>query len=157
VAGKLGTLIKALHGGNEELGERLAHGICRIGFLSPSSLALRRSREEADFTPAIPKTDLEALSRTEDEFFQRMRRRLSLKRIGAWLDHRGGKERFLVPAELIQDEDSFIRFVYALLYGDSRKNFDYAVEEEAASREPVTSAGYSVPDIRFRKKHEPGS
>jgi hypothetical protein len=157
VAGKLGTVIKALHEGDEELGESLAHGIYRIGFLSPSSLVFRRPREEADFTPALSKTDLEALSRTEEEFFQRMRRRLSLKRVGAWLDDQGGKERILAPAELIQDEDSFIRFVYALLYGDSRKNFAYAVEEETPPREPVTSAGYSVPDIRFRKKHEPGS
>ncbi|MDR0400904.1 MAG: DUF5716 family protein, partial [Treponema sp.] len=157
VAGKLGTVIKALHGGDEELAEVLAHGIYRIAFLSPSSLVFRRSREEADFTPALSKADLEALARTEEEFFQRMRRRLSLKRIGDWLDDQGGKERVLAPAELIQDGDSFIRFVYALLYGDSRKNFDYAVEEESPPREPVTSAGYSVPDIRLRKKHEPGS
>jgi hypothetical protein len=157
VAGKLGTVIKALHGGNEELRDRLAHGIRRIAFLSPSSLAFRRPREEGDFTPVVSKADLEALSRREDEFFQRMRRRLSLKRVGAWLDAQGGKDRLLAPAELIQDEDSFIRFVYALLYGDSRKNFDYMVEEEAPPREPVTSAGYSVPDILFRKKHEPGS
>jgi hypothetical protein len=157
VAGKLGMVIKALHGGNGELGERLAHGIRRIAFLSPSSLAFRRSREEGDFVPAVSKADLEALSRTEEEFFQRMRRRLSLKRVGAWLDEQGGRERPLAPAELIRDEDSFIRFVYALLYGDSRKNFDYAVEEETASREAATSAGYSVPDIRFRKKHASGS
>jgi hypothetical protein len=157
VAGKLGTVIKALYGGNGELRDRLAHGICRVTFLSPSSLAFRRPREEGDFSPVVSKADLEALSRTEDEFFRRMRRRLSLKRVGVWLDAQGGKDRLLGPEELIRDGDSFIRFVYALLYGDSRKNFDYAVEEEAPPREPVSSAGYSVPDIRFRKKDEPGS
>jgi hypothetical protein len=157
VAGKLGRVIKAIHGGDGELGERLAHGICRITFLSPSSLAFRRPREEGDFTPAVSKADLEALSRTEEEFFQRMRRRLSLKRIGGWLDDQGGEKRLLGPGDLIRDEDSFIRFVYALLYGDSRENFDYAVEEGSLPGEPVTSAAYTVPDIRFRKKNEPGS
>jgi hypothetical protein len=157
VAGKLGTVIKALYGGDEELRERLAHGLYRMTFLSPSSLAFRRLREEGDFIPALSKADLEALSRTEDEFFRRMGRRLSLKRVTAWLDGQGGGKRLLSPEGLIRDEDSFIRFVYALLYGDSRKNFDYAVEEKAAPGEPVTSAGYSVPGIRFRKKHEPGS
>jgi hypothetical protein len=93
-----------------------------------------------------------------------MQRRLSLNRINAWLDEQGGRDKVLLPAELIQDEDSFIRFVYALLYGDSRKSFDYAVEEPEDNEKessPVTAAGYVVPDIHLRKKHgvthEPGT
>jgi hypothetical protein len=91
----------------------------------------------------------------EAEFLERMRRRLSIKTIMTWLDEQGGLERkALFPAELIQDEDSFIRFVYALLYGDSRSSFDYAVEEDPPEDRSTTAAGYVIPDIRFRRKKE---
>jgi hypothetical protein len=156
VAGKLGNVIKALYSGDENLREHLAHRIHRIRFLSPSTLQLRRQREEGDFTAPVPKADMEALDKNEAEFFERMKRRLSLKRISSWLDEQGGKERILLPEELISDEDSFIRFVYALLYGDSRNSFDYRVEEneanDPASGGSVTAAGYVVPDIRLRNQ-----
>jgi hypothetical protein len=154
VAGKLGNLIKALHGGDEELRERLAHRLHRITFLSPATLQLRRQREEADFAAPVSRMDAQALEQTEAAFLKRMHLRLSLKRINAWLDEQGGKERILFPAELIKYEDSFIRFVYALLYGDSRNSFDYRIEEdeEELSGGSVTAAGYVVPDIRLRKK-----
>ncbi len=81
-----------------------------------------------------------------------MKKRLSIKRINAWLDEHGGKEKILIPEELISGEDSYIRFIYALLYG-ARDNFSYTVEEddkeEAGS---VKAADYVVPDIRFRKR-----
>jgi hypothetical protein len=191
VAGKLGLIIKAIYGGNDGLRRHFAHSIYRVAFLSPSSLFLRRQRDEGDFATVPSKADLEALAKTEAEFFERMRRRLSLKRINAWLDEQGGKNRVLIPAELIGDGDSYIRFVYALLYGDSRKSFDYAVEEHGeaggelaagsgsdadidsdggpgsgidSDAEPrtgsktvtagasVSVSGFSVPDIRLRRK-----
>jgi hypothetical protein len=133
VAGKLGLIIKAIYGGNDSLRRHFAHSIYHVGFLSPSSLSLRRQRDEGDFAAVPSKADLEALDKREAEFFERMRRRLSLKRINAWLDEHGGKNRVLVPAELIRDGNSYIRFVYALLYGDSRKSFDYAVEEQGTA------------------------
>jgi hypothetical protein len=158
IAGKLGILIKALFGGNEELRKRLAHRLYRVSFLSPASLSFPRRRDEGDFAAAPLKADLEALAKTEADFFERMRRRLSLKRINAWLDEQGGRDKVLLPAEIIQDEDSFIRFVYALLYGDSRKSFDYFIEEDDGEQiPPVTAAGYVVPDIHLRRKHEPGT
>jgi hypothetical protein len=162
VAGKLGNLIKELHGGNENLQESLAHRIHRLGFLSPATLQLRRTREEGDFAAPVLKADLEALDIREAEFFERMRKHLSLSRINTWLDERGGKERVLSPADLISDEDSYIRFVYALLYGDSRSNFDYQVEDDDSNavNNSVAAAGFVVPDIRFRRgagKNEPGS
>jgi hypothetical protein len=100
--------------------------------------------------------DLEALAQTEKEFLERMKKRLSIKRINAWLDEQGGKERILIPEELITGEDSYIRFIYALLYGDSRNDFGYTVEEndeENADSGSVKAADYVVPDIRFRKKN----
>ena len=151
VAGKLGMVIKALHSGNNELRRRLAHGLYRIQFLSPSSLALRRPRDEGDFNTTPSTADMEALNKIEAELFDRIKQQLSTKRIIAWLDEQGGTERILFPAELIKDEDSYIRFVYSLLYGDSRNNFAYTVEEQDV--ETVISAGYVVPGIRLRKKN----
>ena len=159
VAGKLGLLIKALHSGDDELRRRLAHGLHRIQFLSPSSLALRRPRDEGDFSNPPALADVEALDESEAEFLERMRRRLSLNKINTWLDEQGGKDRILIPAELIKGTDSYIRFVYSLLYGDSRNNFGYTIEESPSDENEqdagtVSSAGYVVPDIRLRRKHE---
>ena len=158
VTGKLGILIKALHGGNNELRRRFAHGLHRIQFLSPSSLALRRPRDEGNFINPLAKNDLQALDKTEKEFFKRMEKRLSTKKINEWLDEQGGTQRILFPKEIIKDENSYIRFVYSLLYGDSRNNFGYAIEEthseEKAEREieTVSAAGFIVPDVRLRRK-----
>ncbi|MCL2318500.1 MAG: DUF5716 family protein, partial [Treponema sp.] len=127
VAGKIGTLIKAIYRNKGGVPLHVAHGLYRIGFLSPTSLSLRRPRDEGDFASAPSKADLEALGQSEEEFLERMRRRLSIKRIGAWLDEQGGADRVLIPKELITGEDSYVRFVYALLYGDSRNNFGYDI------------------------------
>jgi hypothetical protein len=156
VAGKLGMLIKALYSGDGELRARLAHGLYRIGFLAPSSLSLRRPRDEGDFAAPVSRADVAALSEVEASFFARIRihHQHSPTAIKAWLDERGGLERnTLFPAELIQDEDTFIRFVYALLYGDSRLSFDYAVEDPPEAKS-TAAAGYVIPDIRFRRKRE---
>jgi hypothetical protein len=154
VAGKIGQLIKAIYGGNEEVQSSIAHGIHRIRFLSPSSLTLFQKRAEGDFNTAPSKADIESLNQNEKDFFERMKKRLSIKRINSWLDEQGGKDRILIPKELITGEDSYIRFIYALLYGDSRNNFGYTIEEgdEEADTGSVKAADYVVPDIRFRKR-----
>ena len=129
-------------------------------FLSPSSLALYQKREEGNFNAVPSKADLEALDQVQKDFFNRLQKRLSIKKINAWLDEQGGNNRILIPSELITGEDSYIRFIYALLYGDSRKDFGYTVEEddeEMANAGSVKAAEYIVPDIRFRKaetRHE---
>jgi hypothetical protein len=155
VAGKIGLLIKAIHGGNEEVQSGIAHGLHRVRFVSPSSLALSQKRAEGDFIATPSKADVEALTKSEAEFLERMKKRLSIKRINAWLDTKGGQDRILIPEELITGEDSYIRFIYALLYGDSRSDFGYAIEEddeENADAGSVKAADYVVPDIRFRKR-----
>ena len=168
VAGKIGLLIKAIHDNDilygvpsdgspsdgapsngDKVRLNISHNIHRFVFLSPSTLAFRRLREEGDFSAAPSKTDFEALDKRENEFLEQMRQRLSLKKINVWLDEQGGKDRVLVPAELINDEASYIRFVYALLYGASRNNFGYRIEEDDEKAE-VRTANYVVPDVRFR-------
>jgi hypothetical protein len=165
VAGKIGLIIKSLYSGEEGLRDRFAHGLYRISFLSPSSLTLRRRREEGDFSSGSTPGDREALEKAEREFIERMRRRLSLVRIQDWLDGQGGRERPLASKDLVRDGDSFVHFIYALLYGDSRRNFEYLIEEELENENgknengekkypgrQVSSRGYVIPDIRFRRK-----
>jgi len=162
VAGKIGLLIKAIYNGNETVQSSIAHGLYRVRFLSPSSLTLFQKRDEGNFIAAPSKADIEALDQNEKDFFERMKKRLSVKRINTWLDEQGGKEKILIPEELITGEDSYIRFIYALLYG-ARDNFSYTVEETDEEKvSSVKAAEYIVPDIRFRKRlmeenHEPGS
>jgi len=154
IAGKIGQLIKAIYGGNEEVKSGIAHGIYRIRFLSPSSLVFPQRRAEGDFITVPSKADIEALAQVEADLLERMKRQLSIKRIKTWLDEQGGKEKILIPKELITGEDSYIRFIYALLYG-TRDNFSYTVEdtdEEKANNVSVKAADYVVPDIRFRKR-----
>ena len=161
VAGKIGLLIKTIYNaapGDDKVRSRITHWIHRIGFLSPSTLAFRQRREEADFTAVHTKADIEALEQNEKEFFERMKKRLSIKKINTWLDDQGGKEQVLIPEELITGEESYIRFIYAMLYGDSRDNFGYKIEEDEADANQVKAADYVVPGIKFRRKNsESGS
>jgi len=151
VMGKIGLLIKAIYSGNEEIQTYIRHGIHRTRFLSPSTLAFSQKREDGNFTSAPSKADIAALEKREMEFLERMRKQHSVRKIGRWLDEHGGTDRVILPSELIDGEDAYIRFVYALLYGDSRKDFDYDIEENGETA-TVKAADYAVPDIRFRRK-----
>jgi hypothetical protein len=159
VAGKIGMIIKAMYApeyknnGGEKLYNRLSHGLHRIQFLSPSTLTLRRSREEGDFTNQPAQADTKALDGVETEFLDRMKKRLSIKKISTWLDEQGGTNRILFPKELVKDETSYIHFIYSLLYGDSRNNFDYMIEE-TKNNDGVKADNYIVPDVRLRRKNE---
>ena len=156
VAGKIGIIIKALFAdnkhGNEKLRQSIAHGLFRIQFVSPSSLALYRPREEGVFVNPPSKADTDALDSVETEFRERMKKRLSIKKIGEWLDKQGGTKRILFPEEIIKGENSYIRFIYSLLYGDSRNDFTYSIEE--TEEEQTNVSGYIIPDIRLRRKSE---
>jgi hypothetical protein len=169
IAGKIGIIIKALYSKNkygsaskgacDELRQSIEHGLFRIHFISPTSLALHRPREENDFINPLNKADTEALEDAEIDFMSRMMKRLSIKKIGAWLDRQGGTERILFPGEIIKDEDSYIRFIYSLLYGDSRNDFCYSIEETESDETGVAihtsgESSYIVPDIRLRRKNE---
>jgi hypothetical protein len=81
----------------------------------------------------------------------RLLNQLGIKRVGAWLDEQGGRERLLASKDLVQDEASFIRFIYSVLYADSRQTFDYNIEEKS-EYESVDAAGYAVPDLLLRRK-----
>jgi hypothetical protein len=164
IAGKLGLLIKALYrqggdsaqGGGGESGEpwhRLAHRLHRVRAFARESLYHRSQREAAGFQRGPSPADREAMERAEAELFIRLKRQLGTGRVGEWLDQRGGRERLLSAGDLVQDESSFIRFIYSVLYADSRPAFTYDLEDNREGPgDPVKSGGYVVPDVLLRRK-----
>jgi hypothetical protein len=187
LAGKLAALVKEIYrqgkGVKGEAGElhlRLAHRLHRIRTFAPESLYRRYHREEADFNREVSPADKEAMERAEAELFIRLRKQLGVKRVGDWLDAQGGGERALSTRDLVRDESSFIRFIYSVLYADSRPAFRYEIEDtiggdqeagadsaQGASGVPAASAedaaphpagasvrtgGYVAPDVLLRKK-----
>jgi hypothetical protein len=177
LAGKLGVLIKELYRGNgsPQGGEdgdkapwhRLAHRLHRVRTFARESLYHRYRRGAASFSREPSPVDRNALEQAEAELLVRLRRQLGVGRVGEWLDAQGGKERLLAAADLVRDEGSFIRFVYSVLYADSRPAFDYDIEEfredpgspggasgegPAAGGASVRAGGYVVPDLRLRRK-----
>ncbi|MDR2133964.1 MAG: DUF5716 family protein [Treponema sp.] len=165
IAGKLGALIRELYRGNPskgaeddsgELWHKLAHRLHRVRTFARESLYHRYQREGAGFSREIPPADREAMEREEAELLVRLRRQLGVKRIGEWLDGQGGRERLLFAADLVKDENSFIRFVYSVLYADSRPAFGYSIEDRPPEGDPagasVRSGGYVVPDVTLRRK-----
>jgi hypothetical protein len=165
IAGKLGLLIKELYRGSAEEGEggsgepwrRLAHRLHRVRTLARESLYRRHQRGAAHFSRDLSPADREAMEQAEAELFIRLRRQLGVGRVGEWLDGQGGMERILSAGDLVKDEGSFIRFVYSVLYADSRPAFGYDIEDkrEGAGDPPglsVKTGGYVVPDVLLRRK-----
>ncbi|MDR1286853.1 MAG: DUF5716 family protein [Treponema sp.] len=168
LAGKLGVLAREIYregkaGEHGELHHRLAHRLHRVRAFAPESLYRRYQKEAADFSREISPADREAMERAEAELFIRLRRQLGIKRVGDWLDGRGGRERLLFAEDLVKDEPSFIRFVYSVLYADSRPAFGYGIEDNddndnntggnTENLSPsVRTGGYVVPDVVLRRK-----
>jgi hypothetical protein len=151
IAGKIGALVKEIHGGNKGLYGRLAHRLHRIRTFAPESLYRRQKKEAPDFNQATAPADREALERDQARFMDRLLNQLGTKRVSAWLDEHGGREKLLASKDLVYDEASFVRFIYSVLYADSRQSFDYNIEEKA-EYESIDAAGYGVPDLLLRKK-----
>jgi len=153
IAGKIGNIIKAIYAGDDELNENLTHSIYRVRYLSQAALSFRRERNDADFNTEVSGRESEAESRAvkgeEAALIKRVQNQPSMRKIALWLDGMGGRERILSAAELIKDEESFLNFIYALLYGDSRREFSYIIEDKDSR---IETDSYRVPDVRFRRK-----
>jgi hypothetical protein len=67
------------------------------------------------------------MDRAGTELFIRSHQ-LGIKRVGDWLDAQCGGERPLPTWDLVKDEASLIRFIYSVLYADSRSAFGYKIE-----------------------------
>ncbi|AEF82984.1 Wadjet anti-phage system protein JetA family protein [Leadbettera azotonutricia] len=151
IAGKIAALVKEIHVGNKGLYHRLAHRLHRIRAFAPESLYKRQKKEAPDFMQAVAPADRAALERDKELFMNRLLNQLGIKRISAWLDEHGGQERLLSSKDLVYDEASFVRFIYSVLYADSRQTFDYGIEDKP-EYESIDAAGYGVPDLLLRKK-----
>jgi hypothetical protein len=166
IAGKLGALAREIYNqgkdpaknrDSEELCRRLAHRIHRIRTFAPESLYRRYRREAAEFNRNVSPVDREAMERAERELLVRLQRQLGIRRVGEWLDGRGGRERVLSAQDLVGDESSFVHFIYSVLYADSRPAFGYDIEDRQgdggnSAGASVRSGGYVVPDVLLRRK-----
>jgi hypothetical protein len=155
LAGKLGSLVREIYAGRDADGglwHKLAHRLYGVRTVAPESLYRRYKRDtvnpQKSFRPVL---DAEARKKAEDELFRRLRQQLSPGKISAWLDELGGSERLLASKELIEDEHSFERFIYSVLYADSRpRSFSYKIEEDG--RKQLETETYAVPDLVLRRK-----
>jgi hypothetical protein len=154
LAGKLGSLIREIYAGRDAAGGlylRLPHRLYGVRAISPESLYRRYKRDTVkpgkDFRPEV---DAEGRKKAEEELFRRLRQQLSPGKISAWLDSLGGEKRLLTSKELIEDEHSFERFIYSVLYADSPRKFGYKIEE--AERKQLETEKYGVPDLVLRRK-----
>ncbi|GMO21932.1 MAG: hypothetical protein Ta2B_00820 [Termitinemataceae bacterium] len=166
IAGKLGQLVRDIYNSAETEGG-LRHHLHRIRTINLRSLFRRYKRETPEFTPfelvsGNEEWNRNSLDKAEAEFFARMQKQLSVKKIRDWLDAQGGGEKILCSRDLIKDEDSFIHFIYAVLYADARPFFEYELSEGRADadetesglseRNSVALAGFIVPDVHLRRK-----
>jgi hypothetical protein len=162
VVGKLAVLVRALYtsrrgefaagGGSTapSLSEGLAYHIYGIRGFAPESLYRRYKRETAPLKRQVFAVDEEALKKAENELLERLEKQLGMNKVSQWLDDRGGTGRILEAAELVQDEDSFVRFLYSILYADGRQNFSYRIEDD--SKPSLETQFFVVPDLRLRRK-----
>ncbi|MDR1625390.1 MAG: DUF5716 family protein [Spirochaetia bacterium] len=148
IAGKLTSLVRELYAYRGH--DRLCHRVHALRLFAPESLYRRYRRDAVEPKRAFFAEDKEAARRAEEDLLLRLERQLGPAKISGWLDGQGGRQRLLAAADLVRDENSFVRFVYSVLYADSRPRFTYHLEENPES--PVESAGYLVPDITLRRK-----
>ncbi|GHV83778.1 hypothetical protein AGMMS50212_11180 [Spirochaetia bacterium] len=154
IAGKLGQLVREIYK-NKKYGSDfdLLHHIHRIRTVSSESLYRRYRREAPDFKRADFASNKEDLDKTEAEFIERMKKQLSIKKIRGWLDAQGGNSRILSSHDLVKDADSFIHFIYTVLYADARPLFEYEIDDVACDAS-IALNGFVVPDLMLRRKHD---
>jgi hypothetical protein len=154
IAGKLGLLAKAFFSGDASAAD-FSHKLFRLRSLAKESLYRRYRHGEAEFA-APPPADKAALEAAEKEFIARMQKRLSLRKITEWLDEKGGADKVLFPEDLVAGDEGFVRFIYAVLYADSRSNFSYRLEENQSENDSNEKFAfiekYAVPRVSLRRK-----
>jgi hypothetical protein len=151
IAGKLMTLTREIINSENKTYEAFPHHLHRIKTYAHESLYRRYKHENPLFIQNKKAVNKEDLEKAENEFLERMRKQLNVKKILHWLDENGGTAKLLSANDLIHDESSFIHFVYSVLYADARPSFDYNIEENAQC-EKVIVAGFNVPDLLLRRK-----
>ncbi|MDR1862484.1 MAG: DUF5716 family protein, partial [Treponema sp.] len=154
LAGKLGSLVRELYADKSgRICRRLTHRLHGVRTLAPESLYRRYKRETVKpRRGTLAAMDKAAGQKAEEDLRRRLQQQLSPAKIALWLDDLGGTDRLLSSKELLGDEHSFERFIYSVLYADSRpRSFDYTIEEKDGRRQLETEE-YSAPDLALRRK-----
>jgi hypothetical protein len=156
IAGKIGILVREINSRKDSAAAAsFRHRLHRVKTVTKESLYRRYKHEAAEFIQKITPLDKEAMDNAENEFMERMRRQLNVKKICDWLDENGGNKKLLTPVDLIKDEGSFIHFIYTVLYADARPSFLYEIQDtDPENTDGISVSSYTVPDVILRRKDE---
>ena len=156
IAGKISTLVREIHRRKDTAAAAsFRHRLHRVKTVTKESLYRRYRHEAVEFIQKLTPLDKKAMDNAENEFMERMRRKLNVKKICDWLDENGGNEKLLTPADLIKNEESFIHFIYTVLYADARPSFLYEIQDtDPENKGSISVYPYTVPDVILRRKDE---
>ena len=80
-------------------------------------------------------------------------KQLSPPKIEQWLNSFGFHKEVLLPSDIITDSQSFIKYLYAVLYSESdSRRFPFTLEQNSTDR--IRFLHYDIPDIAFRRARE---
>jgi hypothetical protein len=149
VAGRITVLCQALatKALSAEQAELHLH---RLRWLGAESFYVRSQRSELTGSFQYrPLHDTNILEKEEAELLLRLRKQLGPAKIARWLDEQLGSRDFAWAHELAVDQPSFVRTLYATLYGENRANsFPYSVVWE---ENMVQAAGWEFRKHGYRR------
>jgi len=149
VAGRITVLCQALatKALSAEQAELHLH---RLRWLGAESFYVRSQRSELTGSFQYrPLHDTNILEKEEAELLLRLRKQLGPAKIARWLDEQLGSRDFAWAHELAVDQPSFVRTLYATLYGENRANsFPYSVVWE---EDMVQAAGWEFRKHGYRR------
>lgn len=153
ITGRLYQIIKELMV-RPHLKARFKHSIYGVRTFSSDSRYKRWNKEQHEilFERVSGFSDAE-LEAEHKKIQTRLDKQLSPLKIEDWLNSFGLNKEILLPSDIISDNQSFIKYLYAVLYSesDSRK-FPFTLEQKSAGR--IHFLHYDIPDIAFRRTLE---
>lgn len=149
VAGRITVLCQAL-ANKELLAEQVEQHLHRLRWLGPESFYVRSQRAEtAGAFQYRPLYDTKILEKEEAELRLRLQKQLGPAKIARWLNEQLGSRDFAWAHELALDQTSFVRTLYATLYGENRAaHFPFSVVWED---ELVHAAGWEFRKHGYRR------
>jgi hypothetical protein len=153
ITGRLYQIIKELIA-RPHLKSRFKHSIYGVKTFSPDSRYKRWNKEQHEIVYERGSVFSDAeLEEEHKKIKARLDKQLSPSKIEQWLNSFGMHKEVLLPSDIITDTQSFIKYLYAVLYSesDSRK-FPFILEQKSADR--IHFLHYDIPDIAFRRTRE---
>jgi len=149
VAGRITMLCQAL-AKRELQAEQVLHHLHRLRWLGTASWYSKNQRAEATSSFLYrPIYDTNILEKEETELRLRLQNHLSPGIFAHCLDKQMGSRDFVWAHEIIQDQDSFVRTLYATLYGENRApRFPFSVVWD---KEEVQAAGWEFRKHGYRR------